>query len=88
MYAVHFEDDPAKDLVRLEHQQSHDEFLQRHPDQFVSVGVLNRAGENAVGGLWIVQASSEIQVREIIESDPFFVHQLRRTIRIWEYSPS
>lgn len=87
MYAVHFEDDPAKQSARDEHQQSHERYLKQSGDRFVSAGVLQReSNDTAVGGLWIVRAESELDVRSLIEADPFFIHELRRTIRVWEFS--
>ena len=88
-YAVHFEDDPTKQSVRGEHQQEHEQFLQRCGERIVNAGVLHReGGATPVGGLWVVRGASELDVRGLIEADPFFVHGLRRTIRLWQFSPS
>jgi uncharacterized protein YciI len=88
MYVVQFEDDPSRQTVRDEHQQSHEHYLQQCGENVVNAGVLRRESSNtAVGGLWIVRANSELEVRAMIEADPFFIYELRRTIKVWEISP-
>jgi uncharacterized protein YciI len=89
IYAVHFENDPDKHAVQAEQRENHRSFLQRCGDRIVSAGALHR-DENAepVGGLWLVRGSSELDVRSLIEEDPYFAHELRRTIRVWMSSPS
>ena len=89
IYAVHFEDDPAKQSVRDEHQRAHHSYLQQCADRIVHAGELQREGSNvAVGGLWLVRGSSELDIRALIEGDPFFAHGLRRTVRVWQFSSS
>ena len=89
VFAVHFEDDPTKQSVRDKHQQDHYDYLQHCAERIANAGVLHREGSTApVGGLWLVHGSSELDVRGLIEADPFFVHGLRRTIRVWRFSPS
>ena len=89
VYAVHFDDDPTKQSVRDEHQQAHDVYLQQCADRIVSAGVLHREGsKQPLGGLWLVRGSSELDVRGLIEADPFFAHGLRRTVRVWQFSSS
>lgn len=89
LYAVHFEDDPNKQSVRDRHQQSHLGYLQDCGERIVDAGVLSREGSDApLGGLWLVRGSSELDVRGLIETDPFFVHGLRRTVRVWLFSSS
>ena len=89
VFAVHFEDEPDKQSVREEHQQSHHDYLRQCGERIVNAGVLHREGTaTAVGGLWLVRGSSELDVRALIEADPLFVHGLRRTVRLWQFSPS
>lgn len=89
LYAVHFEDDPAAQFVRDEQQRAHDQYLSGCGERIVNAGDLSREGSHvAVGGLWIVRGNSELDVRGLIEADPYFTHGLRRTIRIWQFSPS
>jgi len=89
IYAVHFENDPAKQSVQAQQRENHRSYLQRCGERIVSAGALHRdENAEAVGGLWLVRGSSELDVRSLIEEDPYFVHELRRTIRVWMYSPS
>ena len=89
LYAVHFEDDPAAQSVRDEQSKAHEQYLRDCGERIVNAGGLHREGSQVVvGGLWIVHGNSELDVRDLIESDPYFTNGLRRTIRIWQYSPS
>ncbi|MFT5173169.1 MAG: hypothetical protein ACI8W7_001340 [Gammaproteobacteria bacterium] len=89
VFAVHFEDEPTKQSVRDEYQQDHHDYLQRCAARMVNAGVLHRdEGGSPVGGFWLVRGSSELSVRELIEADPFFVHGLRRTVRVWQFVSS
>ncbi len=89
IYAVHFENDPARQSVHAEQRQNHRNYLQRCGERIISAGALH-SDENAeaVGGLWLVRAQSELDARSLIEEDPYFIHELRRTIRVWMYAPS
>ena len=89
LYAVHLEDDPTKQSVRAEQQESHQRYLRQCGERIVNAGVLHRDANSApIGGFWLVRGSSELEVRGLIEADPFFVHEVRRTVRVWMYSPS
>ena len=89
IYAVHFEDEPAKRSVRDEYQQAHLAYLQDCSARIVNAGVLHRDGsQSPLGGFWLVRGSSELDVRGLIEADPFFVHGLRRTVRLWRFVSS
>ena len=87
-YAVHFEDDPGKATAREAHLEAHRAYLEGCADRLVSVGALVREGASApVGEWWLVRAASELEARELVEADPYFVHGMRRSIRIWRYMP-
>lgn len=86
-YAVHFDDDPARHAVREDQRAAHVAFLAARADRVLSAGTLCREGSEApVGELWLVRAASELAARELIEADPYFVHGLRRTVRVWRYA--
>lgn len=88
-FAVHLEDDPARADVRETYLQAHLDYLDRRGESVHVAGMLRPAGGDvAVGGLWLVRAASELEVRQIVEEDPFFVHRLRRSVRIWRWSPA
>lgn len=85
-YAVHFEDDPARDAVRDSCRASHLAYLAAHADRVLTAGALCREGSDVtVGGLWLVRAASELEARELIEADPYFENGLRRTVRVWRF---
>lgn len=87
-YAVHFEDDPGKARIREELLDAHATYLGQWGERLLSAGVLSREGvDGAVGGWWLVKADSELEVREMVEGDPYFIQGLRRTVRIWRFSP-
>lgn len=89
IFAVHFEDEPTKQSVRDEYQLAHHDYLQKCTARIVNAGVLHRdGGGSPIGGFWLVRGSSELDVRELIEADPLFVHGLRRTVRVWRFVSS
>jgi uncharacterized protein YciI len=47
--------------------------------------LLDPASGAAQGGMWLVEADSETEVRKIVENDPFFKAGLRRSIRISQW---
>ena len=85
-YAVQFEDDPARLAVRTQALDAHLAFLAAHADRVLTAGVLCREGGDAVGELWLLRARSELEARELVEADPYFVQGLRRTVRVWRYA--
>jgi uncharacterized protein YciI len=88
IYAVHFENDPQSDELQRRHGESHLAYLARHTERIVAAGALGREGGAPGGGaLWLVRATSELEARELVEGDPFFVHGVRRTVRVWRYHP-
>jgi uncharacterized protein YciI len=87
-YAVHFEDDPGQLAVREAHLEAHKAYLSECSERLLSAGFLTRDGAGGpVGGWWLVRAASELEVRELVEADPYFVHGLRRSVRVWRYLP-
>ena len=86
-FAIHFEDDPAAAALREEHAGAHRRYLDGLGERLVLAGRLDREAE-AVGGLWLLRAASELEAREVIEGDPYFEHGLRRAVRIWRFSAS
>jgi uncharacterized protein YciI len=88
MYAVHFENEPQSDDAQQRHLAAHRAYLNQHAGRFAAAGSLAREGvDGATGGLWLVHADSELEARELVEGDPYFVHGVRRTIRVWRYEP-
>lgn len=85
LFAVLFEDDPARADARDRHMAAHLAFLEDHADQVRGAGPLLDTGDgdgNPAGGLWLVEADAESAVRDLVESDPFWPTGLRRSVRI------
>lgn len=81
LYAVLFEDDPARVDARHRHMADHLAFLETEAERIRAAGPL-RDGAAGAGGLWLVEAASESAVRTLVESDPFWPTGLRRSVRI------
>jgi uncharacterized protein YciI len=87
LYAVRFHDKPDRAAVRQQQLQAHVDWLARHRDVVLVGGSLRRqAGENPVGGLWLVEAQSKAQIEQLFESDPFWIHGLRERCEILLWS--
>src|ERR1700741_837684 len=83
LYIVQFEDKPNMGELRDKLLKSPFEFLDR-----VKACVLVRAwmrgvrSEKPLGGLWIIEAKDEAEVRDIFKDDPFWTGGLRAQGRI------
>jgi uncharacterized protein len=87
LYAVRFHDRPDRAQVRQQQLQAHVDWLGQHRDIILVGGSLRQqAGENPVGGLWLVQADSKAQIERLMQSDPFWVHGLRERCEILLWS--
>ena len=86
LFAVIFEDDPARFEVRQREMKAHLQFLDRERAQILSGGSL-REGEEArpVGGLWLVEAQDRAAVEAIYMRDPFWLAGLRKSVRVREW---
>lgn len=81
LFAVLFEDDPARAEARTRLMHDHLGFLEREAAAIRAAGPLLEGGVGA-GGLWLVEAAGESEVRRLIEADPLWPTGLRRSVRI------
>ena len=81
LFAVLFEDDPARADARARHMPDHLAFLERNAGSVRAAGPLAADGD-AAGGLWLVEATDAAAVRRLVESDPFWSTGLRRSVQI------
>jgi hypothetical protein len=83
LFIVQFEDKPDVTEIRQTLFPSHLEFLDRVKDRVLVPGsVRELPSDRPLGGLWIVEAGSEQEVRDIFQDDPFWTHDLRASVRI------
>ena len=89
MFAIHLEDDPERAADRQRLDTAHRAFLCALAERVVMAGALGRSGPDGLpsGEFWVVRAASELQARELIETNPLFSAGIRRSIRIWPYEP-
>jgi len=81
LFAVLFEDDPAKADERPKHMQAHLAFLEAEAASVRAAGPLQDA-EGPAGGLWLVEAVDYTAVDSLVRRDPFWPTGLRRRVRI------
>ncbi len=82
-YIILFEDSPNADPdIRKEKMPLHLAFLERHADQISAAGPLHTPSGEAAGGIWIVEANSENDAKNLVKTDPFFSTGLRKSFRI------
>ena len=82
-FVVLFEDNPGTGIdVRTKHMPEHLAFLERHSAKVEAAGPLKDQDGSGAGGLWIVEASNENDVRKLVEADPFWSTGLRKSVRI------
>lgn len=85
-FVVLFEDAPdAPADVRRKHMPEHLAFLERRSASVNAAGPLSETDGSAAGGLWVVDAEDEAQVRALVEEDPFWCTGLRESVRIMSW---
>ena len=83
LFIVQFEDKPGVTDARQALLASHVEFLDRVKDRVLVPGSVREIpSDRPLGGLWIVEAASEEEVRDIFKNDPFWLNGLRASVRI------
>jgi len=86
-FVVLFEDNPGMgNDVRAKHMPEHLDFLQRRSANVNAAGPLKNQDGSGAGGLWVVDASEEAQVRALVEEDPFWATGLRKSVRILSWT--
>jgi uncharacterized protein YciI len=87
LFIVLFEDNPEKTSMRLQHIKAHLEFLEKNSKNILGAGPLKEANvEGFSGGLWLVEAGSPEEVRQLYEADPFWPTGLRKSARVLQWS--
>jgi uncharacterized protein YciI len=82
LFAILFEDDPAKAEMRPKHMPAHLAFLEANGKGILSAGPLSDEQGQGAGGLWLVEAESAAAARALVEADPFWPTGLRKSVRI------
>ncbi len=83
-FAVIFEDDETQSArVRGAFTEDHLAWLGQNTDKVLLAGALSPGeGGAAHGALWIFNAGSAEEVRQILSGDPFYREGLRKSVRI------
>ena len=83
LFIVQFEDKPDVAEIRQKLLADHFAFLDSKKDKVLVAGSVREIpSDRPLGGLWIIEAENEAEVREIFKDDPFWVNQLRASVRI------
>ena len=83
LYIVQFEDKPNMGELRDKLLKSHFEFLDKVKDRVLVPGSMREVpSDKPLGGLWIIEAKDEAEVRDIFKDDPFWTGGLRAQVRI------
>jgi uncharacterized protein YciI len=83
LFIVQFEDKPGIHELRQKLFQAHIEFLDSRKDQVLVPGAMREVpGDRPLGGLWIVDAEDEADVKQVFKDDPFWTNGLRASYRI------
>lgn len=83
LYIIQFEDKPDKSELRDKLLESHFKFLDLMKERVLVAGSMREVpSDKPVGGLWIVEARDESEVRDIFKDDPFWTNGLRASVRI------
>ena len=86
-FVVLFEDNPGAGTgVRAKYMADHLAFLEQNSANVEAAGPLKDQDGSTAGGLWIVEATNEAQVRKLVEEDPFWPTGLRKSVRILSWT--
>ncbi len=87
LFVIRFTDYQDRKLVRDENLEAHISWLAARKDTISVAGSLREnLGENPVGALWVVEASTKEEVENLYKSDPFWVSGLRKEVEILHWS--
>ena len=83
LFIVQFEDKPDVAELRQKLLAEHFSFLESKKNQVLVAGSVREIpSDRALGGLWIIEARDEAEVRDIFKDDPFWTNGLRATVKI------
>jgi uncharacterized protein YciI len=83
LFIVQFEDKPGTGELRQKLLEEHFAFLDIRKDKVLVAGSMREIpSDQPIGGLWIVEANDETEVRDVFKDDPFWVNGLRASVRI------
>jgi hypothetical protein len=83
LFIAQFEDKPGVGELRQKLMAEHFAFLDSRKDKVLVAGSVREIPSDLpLGGLWIIEAENEAEVREIFKDDPFWVNGLRAGVRI------
>ena len=83
LFIAQFEDKQGVAELRQKLLEEHFAFLDRQKDKVLVAGSVREIpSDKPLGGLWIIEAENEEEVREIFKDDPFWVNGLRASVRI------
>jgi uncharacterized protein len=83
LFIVQFEDKPNMGDLRDQLLKSHFAFLDSVSDRVLIPGSMREVpSDKPIGGLWIIEAQDEAEVRDIFKDDPFWTNGMRASVRI------
>ena len=83
LFIVQFEDKPNVKETREKLFAAHLKFLDDMKDRVLVPGSIREIpSDRPLGGLWIIEAKDEAEVREIFKDDPFWVNGMRASVKI------
>lgn len=87
LYSVYRRDrtDGRADEIRAETRPAHREYMDRFKDRVRAGGPLLDENGKSCGGLLLIEAETEAEVREIVKNDPFETAGLSGLIEVLEF---
>jgi uncharacterized protein YciI len=83
LFIVQFEDKAGVGELRQKLMAEHFAFLDSRKDKVLVAGSVREIpSDKPLGGLWVVEAQDEAEVRDIFKDDPFWVNEMRASVRI------
>ena len=87
LYVVRFTDRADALATRKQYLAAHIEWLDKNKDTILVAGSLRpEPGQDAIGGMWVVEAKDKKAIEALLHTDPFWVQGLRQSYEILHWS--
>lgn len=83
LFAFIFTNEPERENIRVQYLSAHLDWFEANRD-IIPIGgaLMSDLGQTPSGGLWISHAKSKKKLEELLETDPFYINEVRRSYQI------
>jgi uncharacterized protein len=86
LFVVILTDRPGAAAIRPQWLVAHLEWLRNQTAIRQAGSIRESPDANPIGGCWIVEAPDQAAVTALLDTDPFWIHGLRESVRILQWT--